>query len=287
MRWSDRWTSWRRSSERPEPRGYPPNKVSSGSRAPRSTARSTSTQDDTACLREHTGLGLDRLGGKHPTATLQPGRGADPLQIAGELLHGLDRPDPLYLHRHVGIGVVTTHEVHRADVRRPLPPDEPQPLAAPSGLRSEKLLELALHALLLQRGRLAHIVAEVGDRLGDADIELLLGAALAHHDASGLLLDHGRRGHPVLGLEAAAVRMHHHGAVRLQHQQAQRLGKHGGETAGVDHLAAGDDQAHEQDGMGGAGRRSWSRFSPPGVGISRAWAFSTRSPAGQRRRPVT
>ena len=38
--------------------------------------------------------------------------------------------------------------------------------------------------------------------------------------------------------------MHHHRPVLLDHQQPQRLGEHGGEAAGVDDLAAGDDQAH-------------------------------------------
>ena len=38
--------------------------------------------------------------------------------------------------------------------------------------------------------------------------------------------------------------MDHHRAVGLDHEQAQRLGKHGVEPAGVGDLAAGDDEAH-------------------------------------------
>ena len=35
----------------------------------------------------------------------------------------------------------------------------------------EQLLELALDALLLERGGLAHVVRHVGDHLGDADLD--------------------------------------------------------------------------------------------------------------------
>jgi hypothetical protein len=39
--------------------------------------------------------------------------------------------------------------------------------------------------------------------------------------------------------------MDHHGAVRLDHQEAEGLRQHRGEAAGVADLASGDDQAHE------------------------------------------
>jgi phage head maturation protease len=43
------------------------------------------------------------------------------------------------------------------------------------------------------------------------------------------------------------VRMDHHRAVRLEDQQPKRLGQHGVQPAGVDHLAASHDQAHRRN----------------------------------------
>ena len=133
---------------------------------------------DAARLGERAGLGLDHLGGQNSPAAPEARRLADPLEVAGELLHGLDRGHALDLHGHVLVVVVAAHQVHRADVRRPLPPHQPQPLAAPLGRVGEQLLELALHALLLERGRLAHVVDHVREHLGDADLEPILGASL-------------------------------------------------------------------------------------------------------------
>ena len=36
---------------------------------------------------------------------------------------------------------------------------------------------MRLHAVLLERGRLPHVVDDVGEHLGDADVEPVLGAA--------------------------------------------------------------------------------------------------------------
>ena len=89
------------------------------------------------------------------------------------------------------------------------------------------------------------------------DLEPVLALELAHDDPVGLLLDDRRRRHPVLRLVAAGVGVDQHRAVRLDHQQPQRLGQPRGQAAGVADLAAGDDQAHEVvEGTASGGVRS-------------------------------
>ena len=158
--------------------------------------------------------------------------------------------------------LVAAHEVDGADVRRPLAPDEPEALAAPLRLLGEQLLQVRLDAVLLQRGRLAHVVRHVGEHLGDADVEPVLGVAgmLAHDDVTVRLLDHRRRRHPVGRLVAAVVGVHHHRAVRLDHDQPQRLRQERVEAARVADLAAGDDQAHEAGNV--ARRRDEPALAP-------------------------
>ena len=116
-----------------------------------------------------------------------------------------------------------------------------------AGRGGQRLLEVGLDAVLLERRGLAHVVLDVREHLGDADVEpVLAGArALAHDDPIGLLLDHRRRRHPVARLEAAVVGVDHHRPVALDHDQPQRLGQDGGEAARVPDLAAGDDEAHD------------------------------------------
>ena len=52
------------------------------------------------------------------------------------------------------------------------------------GRGGERLLQVALDAVLLERRGLAHVVRDVGEHLGDADLEPVLGraGALAHDD---------------------------------------------------------------------------------------------------------
>jgi hypothetical protein len=64
----------------------------------------------------------------------------DALQVAGDLLDRVDRPDPFDLDRHPAIVLVLAHQVDRADVRGPLAPDQAQALAALLGLFGEQLL---------------------------------------------------------------------------------------------------------------------------------------------------
>ena len=70
---------------------------------------------------------------------------------------------------------------------------------------------------------------DVAQDLGDADLEPVLGLAraLAHDEDAVVLLDHGRRRHPVQRLDLVAVTVgpDHDRAVGLEHQQAGRLGQ--------------------------------------------------------------
>ena len=76
------------------------------------------------------------------------------------------------------------------------------------------------------------------------DLELVLALDLAHDDRVAVLDHRGRRRHPVQRLVAAGVGVDEDRAVRLEHDQPQRLGQVGGQAAGVLDGAAGDDQTH-------------------------------------------
>ena len=58
------------------------------------------------------------------------------------------------------------------------------PSAEHLGPRGERLLEVALDAVLLEPGRLAHLVLDVGEHLVQPDLEPVLAraGALAHDD---------------------------------------------------------------------------------------------------------
>ena len=127
--------------------------VSAGSRSPRSSARSTSTHGEPARLGQHAGLRLDDLRREHAAAVglrrVQP----DALEVARELLDRVDRPDALDLDRDPAVLVVAAHQVDRADVRRPLAPHEPEPLAAEVRRVGQRDLQVGLHAVLARAGR--------------------------------------------------------------------------------------------------------------------------------------
>ena len=123
------------------------------------------------------------------------------------------------------------------------------PSPSAPGRGGELRLEVALDAVLLERRRLAHLVRRRRESTScEPDLEPVLGLAraLAHDDRQrvALLLDHRRRRHPVERLVAAGVGVHEHRPVGLEHEQARRLRQEGGQPAGVDDLAAGDDEAH-------------------------------------------
>src|SRR3954451_6368954 len=107
-----------------------------------------------ARLAQHAGLRLDALGHEDPLAVLPARVLADAVEVAGELLDGVDGPDPLDLDRHPAVLLVAAHEIHRADVGRPLAADQAQALAAPLRVVGQKLLQVALDAVLLERGGL-------------------------------------------------------------------------------------------------------------------------------------
>ena len=101
-----------------------------------------------------------------------------------------------------------------------------------------------IDAVLLETGDRVARDVHVADDLGQRDLELVVAFDLAHRDDVALLLDRGRRRHPVQGLVATGVRVHEHRPVGLDHQQAHRLGQVGVQAAGVGDGAAGDDEAH-------------------------------------------
>ena len=150
-----------------------------------------------------------------------------------------------------------------------------RPSATASGRGGERLLEVALDAVLLEAGGLAHLVLDVGEHLEQPDLEPVLAAAgaLADDEQLAVLLEHDGRRHPVQRLEATGVGMDEHRAVGLDHHEPRRLGQEGGQPAGVGDLAAGDDQAHagtvlSLSDMQAAGTRTghsswpWQRSSP-------------------------
>src|SRR5437763_8608237 len=208
--------------------------------------------DDAARLGEHARLRLDDLRRQHAAALRHRGVEPDALEVAAQLLDGVDGRHALDLHCDPAIGLVAAHEVHGPDVGRPFPADEPEAFAAEGGRVCERLLDVALDAVLLERGRVGgwtHVMRDVREDLEHADVEPVLRRArsLAHHDPLeriALLLHDRRRRHPVLGLVPARVGVDHHRAVRLDHDQPQCLWQQRVEAARVTDLATGDDEAH-------------------------------------------
>ena len=100
---------------------------------------------------------------------------ADHLEVARQLLHGLDRPDPLDLHGDPAVVRVAAHQIDRTDVGRPLAADKPQPLLERVRYRRERLLKVPLDAVLLEPRVLPQLVLDLGEQLRDADLEPVLG----------------------------------------------------------------------------------------------------------------
>jgi len=198
-------------------------------------------------LRERDRLRLQLLRGENPAARALGRVLADETEIARQLLDGLDRRDPLDLDGDPFTALVAAHQVDRADVGGPLALDEPELLAKRGRRGGELQLEVALDSVLLQRGRLAHVVCHVAQHLGEPDLEHVLGLQLAHDEPVALVLDERRRRHPVQRLEASGVVMHEHGAVGLEDEQPDGLGEDGVQPSRVANLAAGDEQAHTRN----------------------------------------
>src|SRR5215218_6814355 len=86
---------------------------------------------DAPGLRKDAGLGLHHLRGEHAAALAERRVEPDAVEVAAELLDGVDRADALDLDRDPAVVLVAAHEVHRADVGRPLAAHEAEALAAP------------------------------------------------------------------------------------------------------------------------------------------------------------
>src|SRR5207237_3699854 len=88
----------------------------------------------------------------------------------------------LPLDRGPAAVAAAAHQVDRPEVGRPLAPREPQARLEYLGPRRERLLEVALDAVLLERRRLAHLVLDVGEHLEEADLEPVFAPAGALPD---------------------------------------------------------------------------------------------------------
>ena len=168
----------------PEGGRRPPKSVRSGSRSPRSTARSTSTQRIPRDSASVTACGLNDCAARMPRHALLRRIDADEAEVARQLLDRLDRPDPLDLDRDPAVVAVAAHQIDRADLGHPLAPDEPELALQALGPVGERLLQVLLDAVLLEPGHLVHRHVEIGEHLGDPDLQLVLrlAGALAHDD---------------------------------------------------------------------------------------------------------
>ena len=107
------------------------NRRRSGSRSPRSTSGSTSTHSIPRACASTRAWGLIVWAASTPRQEPSAGSSADPLQVAGQLLDGVDRADALDLDGDPLVPLVAAHQVHGPDVRRPLAADQAHALAAP------------------------------------------------------------------------------------------------------------------------------------------------------------
>jgi hypothetical protein len=91
------------------------------------------------------------------------------------------------------------------------------------------------------------------------------------------------RPNPVQGSETTCIVVHEERAVRLEHQQAHRLGKTGGQAACVEHFAASNDETHRQRTVLSASDMPVVR--PKGGGPSTTGARSARARTPRTPRP--
>ena len=226
-------------------------------------------------VREHPRLGLDLLGREDAAHGCQQGVAVEELEVAGQLLDTVDLAAPLDLDGHTGAGRVAAHQVDGPDRRGELPAYEGQPLRERGGMLGQQLLEVLLDPVLLQPGVDAELVRGVAEDLLDQDLEGVVGLAGDRPEgdtliARALAKGAGRR-HPVQRLVGAAVGVHEHRAVGLDHQHAGRHREVGGQSSGVVHLAARDHDPHgrgiypvrqTRPHVGPGGRRRGGRRGP-------------------------
>ena len=118
-------------------------------------------------------LRLDLLGREHALHRRQVRVAVEQFQIAGELLDAVDLAAPLDLDRDRRAVGVPAQDVHRADGRQVLAPDQGVALAEGFDPVREQFLEVCLHAVLDQAGVDAELVRGVVEDLLHRDDELL------------------------------------------------------------------------------------------------------------------
>src|SRR6266566_8839428 len=175
-------------------------------------------------------LRLQLLRGEDPTAGALRRVLANEAEIARQLLDRLDRRDPLDLDGNPLPALVAAHQVDRANIGRPLALHKHQLLAECGRRGGQLFLKIALDAVLLQRRRLAHVVRDVAQHLGEPDLEHVLGLQLAHDEPLAFVLDERRRRHPVQRLVSAGIVMDEDRAVGLEDEKPHRLRKDGAHT---------------------------------------------------------
>ena len=175
-------TTRRATTSRPpcDPVGAPAAQASNGRRARArgrraAASRSTSTQPSPRASQSVAACGLTLCAARIAAAPRERRVAADHLEVARELLDRLDRPDPLDLDRDPAVVGVAAHQVDRARSR--------SAIRAARGAKAvlehvrtlrERLLEVALDAVLLEPGVLAELVLELREHLGDPDLEPVL-----------------------------------------------------------------------------------------------------------------
>src|SRR5581483_4138885 len=131
-------------------------------------------RSDPALLGERDRLRLDLLCGEDAAAVGARRVDADAVEVARQLLDGIDRADSFDLDRDPAILFVAAHQVDGADVGRPLALDESQAGLDVCRIGCEQQLQVALDAVLLEPGRLAHVVRDVGEDLEQLDLQPVL-----------------------------------------------------------------------------------------------------------------
>ena len=151
--------------------------------------------------------------------------------------------------------VVAGQDVDRADRRHVLAPDQAPPVTEGVDVLGEELLEVGLDPVLDQPGVDPEVVLRVVENLVQAYPKPVLGLGVLHdphqRDPVGRLLGRrrdlrhrARRRHPVQRLVRAAVAVHQHRPVGLDHEQAGRQRQVGRQPPVVVDAAPGDDETH-------------------------------------------
>ena len=195
------------------------------------------------------------------------------LEVAGQLLDAVDLAAALDLDRHASAVGVAAHQVDRADGGGVLPAYQRQTRrpgwrgarrAAPAGASRRRPSA--------GRGRRRGRGWSRGGppRSGSAGCRRSLPTVTVHSTAPSSVVPSRTRArgrHPVERLVGAAVGVHQHRPVGLDHQHPGRHRQVGGEPAGVVDLAARDDESH--------GRAEATRTAPARPTCRDCWTLVT------------